>query len=156
MRFKNVLFPIAAPALMLASCENAPQDDADAGESKPVEIQGTPDIVKATDAVPAPDAAKLEGTWNCEDQGDVQVTFKHYSDGTGTLATKNMSEMAASQEASIVRLEATGASAGYNDRSGRMRSADGSSTVWFLNDGRVEVTEGSGTDEIRYMCDRAG
>ena len=171
MKFKSALFAAAAPAVLLVACTDAETDSAkdvgessesteqgasldenagEAGEAEAAEAQAKPEVENAAPA--------KSGTWSCEDQGDVEVTFAQAADGTATLTYKNMSEMAMNEPPEVTELKAgpAGDPIGNPGKSGRLASADGTSVTWHLDDGRVEVTEGDGEDPITYYCAKAG
>lgn len=174
MKFNAILLASAAPAMLLAACSGAETETADDetvsteakaedGEEKEAgdEAETTEETSEEkSDAEKdgeddAPEQAVFEaGTYPCEDQGDTEVKFVKDADGSARLVYKSASEQAANEPAITAELEATGASAGYDDKFGRMTDAEGASTVWFMNDGRVEVTEGEGEDQITYYCSK--
>ena len=149
MNFKTALFAATAPALMLAACEKAETTDA-AGEEETSEAtetegqgegeagdeaksegegEGKTDTAEDAKADGEQPITRLTGTYACEDQGDVEVTFREYSNGTATLTYENMSEMAANEEPTTTTLKAgpAGDPSGNPGKSGRLASADGTS-----------------------------
>ena len=174
MKFNAILMAGAAPAMLLAACTSAETESTE-GDTASAEVEtedskaeDTEDEAETKEEAAeekdgeekeaeekAPKQASFEaGTYPCEDQGDTEVKFVKDADGGARLIYKSASEQAVNEPATEVELEATGASAGYDNKSGRMADAEGSVTVWFMNDGRIEVTDGEGEDQLTYYCSK--
>ncbi|MEM6476831.1 MAG: hypothetical protein AAF687_11750 [Pseudomonadota bacterium] len=174
MKFNAILLAGAAPAMLLVACNSAETESAEeetatteteAEDGATEDAEGASETTEETaedkDAEEkeaeeeAPKQAAFDaGTYPCEDQGDTEVKFVKDADGGARLIYKSASEQAADQPPITTELEATGASAGYEDKFGRMSDAQGTATVWYRNDGRIEVTEGEGEYRNTYYCSK--
>lgn len=158
-----------AAAGLLAACAAGEGSDAPATQAEDGEEAATMtpvDAALADEALPGEEAggsgiAEIPPVpaggerWMCEGEGDAAIWFEQLADGMARVGSVAQSEMAPDDTPSYIAVEATGASAGAEDRYGRMRSEDGNTTVWFLRDGNVEITDGVGEDALTFVCEPA-